>query len=294
MKKMLIMLMALMMIASSAFAEKITFIETATYHLGSGDSEITAHEGARKECIKKAAAAGGVYVETYSKEVMFELTAQETEMIAASVIKAVEIEGESGMSKDRMNYDITMECTLDTDDIWKALLTRKNNKEKINLDNETPIQNTPTKNITSNTTAHAFILNLDPLKVTPTSSPDYFWLATDYLIIETESGRKVMELLETKLGKWVVRRMVTNGSHGFDSRLKEYVDTRWGDDYEIIYPVKAKEYGEEKMGFIERKKHKSKHVIVVTDEDGAKINQIIDNNPGGQIPLDHILITWLM
>lgn len=293
MKKIFALVITLMLIASSAFAEKITFVEYASYHLGSGDSEITAHEGARNECLKKAAAAGGVYVQMYSQEHMFELTAHETEVLAASVIKAVEIEGESGMSKDRMNYDIAMECTLDTDDIYKVLQNRKSSGAPV-TSNNTPVQ--PTKNITnSSTDAHAFLLNCDHLKVTPTSSPDYFWLATDYLIIETESGKTIMDIdgKNSSGYKWLVDK-VRSGSHGFDKNIKEYIDRKWGDDYEVIYAIKVKEYGEEKMGYIERKKIKWKHVIVVSDEDGEKILNIINNNPGRVMSTNNFIVTWLM
>ena len=287
MKKMLIMLMALMMIASSAFAEKITFIETATYHLGSGDSEITAHEGARKECIKKAAAAGGVYVETYSKEVMFELTAQETEMIAASVIKAVEIEGESGMSKDRMNYDITMECTLDTDDIWKALLMKKNNKEnpQPNIEPQKKETSPAPSSSASSVKAHALVINCDDV------SDSFKYLADDYLWVQSESGERVLYLEngKEKGAKYRLKNKIDAGDTGMKRMLK-YIDQQFGDDYKIVYALDIKNPNEEDLPYMERKRPHPRHMIIVTDEEAEIIKQIMRNNHGG-IPYDYIKIT---
>lgn len=275
MKKIFVLMIAIMLMASNAFAEKITFVEYASYHLGSGDSEITAHEGARNECLKKAAAAGGVYVQMYSKEQMFELTAHETEVLAASVIKAVEIEGESGMSKDRMNYDIAMECTLDTDDIYKALQNREHS------DNipATP----PAKKINKLTNAHALVICCDEV------SNWHKYLADDYLWVQSESGERVLTLENSSAKGCSTRVRQMTANRGLET-ITRTVNNMFGDDYKIVYAVDIKEPNEDDMPYAERKRPFGRHMIIVSDEDAEIIKQISSNNHGG-IPYKYIRLT---
>ena len=278
MKKIFALVMVLMLIASSSFAEKITFVEYASYHLGSGDSEVSAHEGARRECLKKAATAGGVYVQMYSKEKMFELTAHETEILAASIIKAVEIEGESGMSKDRMNYDITMECTLDTDDIYKALQNRETS-------NQIPATSavSPVKKTEKLTNAHALVICCDEVSGT------FKYLARDYLWVQSESGERVLCIENSKEKGCSTRVAQMTATHGLKSVMRS-IHNRFGDDYKIVYAIDIKNPNEEDMPYAERKRPFGRHMIVVSDEDAEIIKQILSNNHGG-IPYDYVQLT---
>ena len=281
MKKVFALVITLMLIASSAFAEKITFVEYASYHLGSSDSEVTAHEGARNECLKKAAAAGGVYVQAYSQEKMFELTAHETEVLAASVIKAVEIEGESGMSKDRMNYDIAMECTLDTDDIYKALQNRKSSVAP-GTSNNSPVQ--PTKKIGQ----HCIVIDCDEVtRHGHTLSFHKWW-------IQTESGEEILKYDDFNGDAFTYLSYIRPYQKGYQPN-DAYARFKSPTDFVVIKAIKVTDLGFEDLAPVDQqaylyRNHGALRGVIISDEDGEIMKQVFKNN-GGRFPLSHLMIT---
>ena len=276
MRKIFVLMMAIMMMASSAFAEKITFVEYATYHLGSGDSEITAHEGARKECLKKAATAGGVYVQTYSKEQMFELTAHETEIVAANVIKAVEIEGESGMSKDRMNYDIAMECTLDTDDIYKFLQNRKGSNEVTPVKQEKKI------------IQHCIVIDCDEVTRHGHALSFHKWW------IQTESGEEILKYDDFNGDAFTYLSYIRPYQKGYQPN-DAYARFKSPTDFVVVKALKVTDLGFEDLAPIDQqdylyRSHGALRGIIISDEDGEIMKQVFKNNRG-HFPLSHLMIT---
>jgi hypothetical protein len=120
-----IVLLAALILPTVAFAEVQTFTATHTYILGDHDSKDDARQRCLFEAKRKILEQAGVYIESASEVMNFDLTKDKITSFAAAVMQVKDAKEEVSFQQGHMTMTLTLTAQVDLTEVRKQLAARK-------------------------------------------------------------------------------------------------------------------------------------------------------------------------
>ena len=120
-----IILLALLVLPSVAFAEIQTFTATHTYVLGDHDSKDDARQRCLLEAKRKILEQAGVYIESVSEVKNFDLTKDKITSFAAAVMQVKDTKEEVDFQQGHMTLTLKLTAQVDLEEVRKQLAARQ-------------------------------------------------------------------------------------------------------------------------------------------------------------------------
>lgn len=117
MKKLILLILALLLLTNLTFAENREIITEGTYIMGDGETPLVAEERALLQAKRTALEQAGTYVESYSETKNMQLTKDEVNVLAAGVMEVTVLEKNRTLQNDGMRFWVKIRANVKTDDI---------------------------------------------------------------------------------------------------------------------------------------------------------------------------------
>jgi TPR repeat protein len=120
-----IILLAVLVLPTAAFAEVQTFTATHTYILGDHDSKDDASQRCLLEAKRKVLEQAGVYIESASEVKNFDLTKDKITSFAAAVMQVKDTKEEVSFQQGQMMMTLKLTAQVDLAEVRKQLAARQ-------------------------------------------------------------------------------------------------------------------------------------------------------------------------
>ena len=120
-----IVLLSAFVLPTVAFAEIQTFTATHTYTLGDHDSKDDARQRCVLEAKRKILEQAGVYIESASEVMNFDLTKDKITSFAAAVMQVKDTKEEVGFQQGHMTITLKLTAQVDLAEVRKQLASRQ-------------------------------------------------------------------------------------------------------------------------------------------------------------------------
>lgn len=122
MKKILLMVLFLLLICGTCYAETKEIIAEGTYNMGDNDTPVTAENGALMNAKRSAIEQAGTYIESYSQTNNFQLTKDEVTTLATGVIQTIILDkGKTTNQDGNITFWVKVKCLINNDNLKKQL-----------------------------------------------------------------------------------------------------------------------------------------------------------------------------
>ena len=126
-----LVLLVMIFVSSGAFASVQTITADGVYQMGENDSISLAKEGAKNDALRHAAEQAGVYIRAYSKTKNYQITDDEIQVIAASVMKVKQCDYDQEYINNTLVFHAHVVVTVD-DSKFNSII--KSEKKRLELE----------------------------------------------------------------------------------------------------------------------------------------------------------------